>query len=213
MLVAAGLAGLGVSAANAALVVDVRLPGSGGNSLFVTTGQVVPMEIWARITPSANGNGLVSLSGSLISSNGGILANLTAARDSNWDASGSQAGTIQDLDGDTDLDIGSNTPSSATGYWAVRADSAPNPVPGDSFLIGTVTATVGALNGATTVVSFRPRGNGNTHALWLEGGVVVNPSTSQFLAGDGVTLFIPEPASLGLAGIAGLGLLARRRQA
>jgi len=51
-------------------------------------------------------------------------------------------------------------------------------------------------------------------ALWFEDGSSTGktPGTGAFLSGTPITVSVPEPASLGLLGIAGLGLLARRKK-
>jgi len=51
-------------------------------------------------------------------------------------------------------------------------------------------------------------------ALWFEDGSSTGktPGTGAFLSGAPITVSVPEPASLGLLGIAGLGLLARRKK-
>jgi len=74
-----------------------------------------------------------------------------------------------------------------------------------------VSATVGGAAGPAA----QPRTNGDAStALWFEDGVTTgkNPSNSPFSVAAPVNVqLVPEPGSIGLLGIASLGLLARRR--
>jgi len=63
-------------------------------------------------------------------------------------------------------------------------------------------------------LNFVPRpANDAGAATWFEDGspTAKNPGTGSFTAGTPVNVAVPEPTALGLLGIAGLGLLARRR--
>jgi len=75
--------------------------------------------------------------------------------------------------------------------------------------------TTGA-GGTAAVVNYIPRpGTDGGVALWFEDGVATakTPGTSPFAVNPGVLVqSIPEPTTLGLLGIASLGLLARRRK-
>src|SRR5262249_43289472 len=85
--------------------------------------------------------------------------------------------------------------------------------------IGTIRFIVtGGSFGSTANVNFivRPTGDGGA-ALWFEDGSSTGstPGNSSFSLGAPVDIHlgpIPEPSSIGLLGIASLGLLARRRR-
>lgn len=118
-----------------------------------------------------------------------------------------------------------------TGNNPINAQTAgpfqvPVTVSGDTttFQIGTINWTVTTTpNSGSTTLNFVPRfdiSQGTTTAsqqeanaaLWYENGVQKDPTLGTYAAGSPITVFTPEPASLGLLGFAGLGLLARRRR-
>src|SRR5687768_3076985 len=95
-------------------IIDVRLVGGGKAANVSSVGQVIQMEVFATVTGAdANGanDGLQMVVGSFLSSNlsgGTALGTLEAAPVAPFDALVSTSGTQADLDGDGDLDIGSN---------------------------------------------------------------------------------------------------------
>jgi len=236
---AVGLAGFGAAQhADASLIVDVRATALNGNpltagntakSVTVATGDVVTLKLFAQIsgTNGVNDEGIQSAQGNMVSS-GALLGTMTSlgATGPNFNQSGTQNGSQQDLDGDTDLDIGAplgSTATAATGYFAAR--NASGSVGGTTDLsaqseeveIGTMTFTVGS-GGTETFVNFVRRasatnGNQTTAGTWFEDGVSKNAASSSFTSGSPVqvTTGIPEPTGLALAGLASLGLLGRRR--
>src|SRR5688572_20856130 len=97
------------------LVVDLRVAGAADGDKDVTVthvGQTIQLEAWGVVTGSNDvitDDGLQSAMGSFLSSAGGaVLGDLSATRVAPFNALGSQEGRIQDLDGDGDLDVGSN---------------------------------------------------------------------------------------------------------
>jgi hypothetical protein len=80
-------------------------------------------------------------------------------------------------------------------------------------LLGELTMIVTGGNNQMAV-NFVPRANADAGSLWFEDGITTgkNGTNSPFSVGAPVTLNVPEPATLGLMGLASLGLLARRRK-
>src|SRR4051794_28406213 len=95
-----------------AAILDLRLTG-GGNSVVVNSvGQIINLDIIVTITgnnTSTTDEGFQSGGGNLLSTNvsgGAALGTLKATVASPFDATGSQNGKQQDLDADTDIDVG-----------------------------------------------------------------------------------------------------------
>jgi hypothetical protein len=227
LLSGAAIAGLGATA-SAGLMVDVRATGATGGAVLVNNklvnvanaaaGDTVTFDVFALVSgnnANPNDEGLVNVFGSYLSNGGGLRGNSQATVNPNFRASGFSNGFMQDLDGDGDLDVGSNTNGSATNYFNARVNTAPTPAPGPTHLIGSVTLTVSSLNasGGDTLFNYRPR-FASTAGSWFEDGSATGTAqqgASSIQSGAPVVLQVPEPATLGLAAIAGLGLLARRR--
>jgi len=156
-----------------------------------------------------------------------------------WNGAGSSVGTQLDADADTDLDIGNYTSTDSASMWIGRAANPTATVDNGNgtrsyssngatqnknailstssseLYMGSIKFTVTA-GGPSTNVNFvlRPQSSG-TAALWFEDGSASgkDPYTpGAFSLGTPVSIAAaPEPASIGLLGIASVGLLARRR--
>jgi hypothetical protein len=238
---ALGLAGFGARQAHAGLMVDFRAMTVNGSAVSDSKvvdaydGDVVSIQIFALVqgTNAANDEGLQSFGGSIYSS-GGTLGNLSsAALAAPFNGSGSQNGSQQDFDSDGDLDIGSiptgARPAANSLYFFPRANAMQNgslgsvdgtPVAGanpaaEEWLVGTVNFTVTMAQGPTTIEFVRrvfPNGaNDPATSHWNEDGGGLRTGTSPY-SSNPLFINIPEPSSVALAGLASLGLLARRKR-
>jgi MYXO-CTERM domain-containing protein len=193
-------------------------------------------------TNAANDDTVQSVAGNIVSTGGllGNLSAAPTNTGSglfNFRGNGAQNGATQDLDADGDLDVG--TPmnnQNVTQFFNARSNGPVTPgtvlsASQAEVLIGRVTFTVGAGADGETFVNFvnRVENNGTPAtegAVWFQDGGFdgdgnvqsVNPfnptvAGAVFDRGSAVRLsVIPEPTGLALAGVAGLGLLARRRK-
>lgn len=190
-------------------------------------------------TAAQNTSGVLQLSGSLLSDSGGSLGTLTYANASAFTATtqeGTPSGTPVGTDIGPDRPGVSNTlrgntfePASSNLTYVLGTSSAP----GDAAItVGSGTFVVTASSGSTTLqplfhwdtsnsfghtidfvvggVDYTLNGNGNGTA----GNTSVNDSTLLDTLPANVTVgnSTPEPGSLALAGLGGLGLLLRRRR-
>jgi len=238
---AVGLASFGLSkAADASLVIDIRATGLNGSALpagstakdvVAAPGDVVTLQFIARVTGADTVNtndGFQAVHGAIKSSAGGLLGNLGGSFvAAPFNGSGAQNGSAIDADADGDLDIGT-TPIGGTAatFWIPRSpaiDTGGTPVAGSDpaakeWVAGGATFTVAAGGQGETFIDFLNRKNPNNTAnvaygTWNEDGVgknavsgVISDSPVRISAGA-----VPEPTGLALAGLASLGLLARRR--
>jgi len=222
---AAGLVGFAASKADASMVIDVRATSVNGSSAGVDTklananvGDVVTFGVFAQIsgTNGVNDETITNTQGSF-SSVGGLLGNMTNTATATLSASGYSNGTVQDFDSDGDLDVGSTATVSAGKFIGRAAPPAPgttNLNPNTSEIqVATLTFTVTGGSG-TAQINFIPRG-GSATQVWNEdavGTVKNNSNGGVFSVGSPVTVgSVPEPTTIGLLGLASVGLLARRR--
>lgn len=220
--IAAAVAAIALTsaAANASLTLDLQTL-TGGKVVNATPGQVVTLKVVATVTAGgAAADGYQSSYFSLLST-GSLLGNFSnvqagsaftgsAHQDSNAGANGGTTINPVDLDGDTDLDFGSNVNTSGAGFVFTRANSMQ---PGNVFEIATVDWTVGAI-GTNANLNVRVR-TGATGSGWSEDGVGRNGSTGTLLVGSPVAVSsgaVPEPATLGLLAPLAGALLARRNR-
>ena len=192
-------------------VIDVRLTGGGQSVVVDHVGQVINFDVFETVTGThgtGSDDGLQTLTGSLLSSNitgGAAAGTISVTPFSPFDASGSQNGAQVDLDGDGDLDVGSNTDSSATGFFAARAadlQTSSGTVSGASntFKVATGSFTVTTLlTGVQTNLTFRVRNTAlaPTGFLFQEDGVKKNGTNGGVeTAGASITLKRAGAASI-----------------
>src|ERR1043166_7382663 len=172
------------------LVVDLRLPGGGTEVSLTSKTQVVNVEVWATVTGSdstGTNDGVQDVFASFISKNangGAALGTLSATRLAPFDGTLSANGTKIDLDGDGDLDVGSNNNLSPDGYFLARSNNTTLTggtlgAHSQSFHIGNLTFTTSQLlfgSGAYTQLRFAPRPPNVSpeinSAVWTEDGVI-----------------------------------------
>jgi hypothetical protein len=229
------------STASGELNIDVRAtklngaPLSGGNTAKSVTvhqiGDVVSFDVFAVVVgtnASLSDDKIIHSSGSFKSvgpTKGTLVLDLVPTIINGdeplvipgFDGLGSSIGTQQDLDGDFDLDVGSNLDSSTQNFWFARYHLAPVGAPAGSLdpltggrLIGFGTFTVSSLDVALpTSINFFGR-NATTASAYTQDG-----ATTQQRSFDGILplqILIPEPAAVWIA-FAGLAFVCRHRRA
>jgi len=171
------------------LAIDLRLS-DGSKSINVTkAGQQFDLQVWANVTGSdsnTHNDGLNAIMGSFTSPNvagGSASVNLSAEPLSPFTGTASDPGAQADLDGDGDLDVGSNNPALPDGYFIARY----SPTPSKLYIttpaqIGTLSVSVDhLLAGAETDVTFAVRQNA-LGGWWVEDGntaALKDPTTGQ----------------------------------
>ena len=197
------------------LVIDLRVAGAadGGKDVTVATvGQTIQLEAWGVVTGSNDvitDDGLTSAFGSFLSSLGGAVLGDLAVTELTppYDSIATSAGKIQDLDGDGDLDVGSNEPPDAVSdYYFGRSrpitmGSDPAPGGGAQFKLADLTFTVSQLDtaGGSIALNFRPR-PGSLRGIWMEDGVGMHSGIGTFAAGAPVVVTVQPPPTATIGG-------------
>lgn len=253
--------------APAGLIYDVRFAAAQpagvnlGNTKSVTVetsaiGAVVNLELWATITNagtpgtqkafstgqgsfvSSIGTGLSKLHGNL--RGGPLEATISLVNNvAGYNSTGASSGFVQDLNADTDLDVGNltNIGAGLANTWFNAVGPASFGQAGDggagadaSFLIGTTTFTItdaGLALGDIASINFAPRARTsgttatqNNHRWWENGATLISVrgDSPQISVGAPAIISvnaIPEPSTLALGGLLVVGLagcqLRRRR--
>lgn len=192
------------------LTIDLQVVGSSNPKMATVSsvGQVVTIDEFATITGTTSGTNdeLWEIDGSLLSSktaSGAVNGNLSNTINYPFNTGLSWFnGTAQDLNGDGNLDVGSNDNADAMGFVVARAGgpvgSNYGTVSGDSatWLVSTLTYTVTKLNvGESTDVNWRWRDGldaGAYDAIWVEDGDSLNDATGTI--GLGAPVVISDPS-------------------
>jgi len=156
-------------------------------------GDTVTMEVYFIISGMMNSNPfddrLGYCWGSFLSSNGGLRGDLTAQLDPDYVGFLAFNGVIQDLDGDGDLDVGSNSTTSGNSYFRAAPREETAFVPQD--LIATLTWTRTG-DGFQSLINFRPF-SVRLGAQWGVDGVQYDPTTAPYVGGVAVEITaVPE---------------------
>ena len=242
---AAAVLGLAASSQAALLTYDVRVATTGNSAGVVRlgpkaatvsgVGDVVTLELFGILDDGnldgvTTNDGISAAGGSFRSGVGGMLGNMgNGDVEDVFRGTGFSNGTPQNLDADTDVDLGSTASDPAqinagNAFFSARTTNGSSPVQGTSLLLGTATFTVTSLDLAGTTINFFPAvlstgvpAQRNSHIFTIDGTAFTRTGAGATAADVGsgpnvVISAIPEPATLGLATVAGLGLLARRRR-
>jgi uncharacterized protein (DUF2141 family) len=173
------------------LTIDLRVAGAANPKVASVTsvGQTITLQEWATITGSTTAttanDEVWDSYGSVISTksgSGSVDGKMSAASVTSY-AYNQQPGKVQDLNGDGNLDVGSNNPANVEDYVFVRAPHMPGTLSGNSvsYELATFTYTVTSLSqGAPTSIGFvlpSSAPGGGYSAVWYQDGVGHN-STS-----------------------------------
>jgi hypothetical protein len=239
-----------VSAGAAGLVYDLRATGVTGGTLdsaksvSVGIGSTVNFSLYAVITGTTGNvvadegyqSGLIAMQTFVNSGPKNVKANYTAqAFGAQWGDSGSTLGTLQDLNGDGDIDIGSTVSNNSAGYFVPRAagvvfSGAGVTVLGGNpsqtqFLVATFSITVTSildLNSAVPTFAnvkwgILDAGRGAARASFKVDNSATNKNYNSpgFLGSVGsdvaIIAAVPEPSAFGMILTGALGLIGFRR--
>jgi hypothetical protein len=235
------------SVAQAILNIDLRATSVNGQPLQgsqtaksipqVQVGDVITFDVLAIIVgtnASLTDDRIISAAGSFLSTPpgfttnmlGNLLGDVVPTIDHGgdtivlgFDAFGASAGLQQDLDGDGDLDVGSNDHSNTSDFWRGRfqvsngiSAGSLNPLTGGRRMgFGTFTITGGvAPDVSVTDITFIPR-QSPTSARWHEDGVFKEGQSVSIGSPIRIGTFVPEPINVALIALVGLGFRRRRR--
>ena len=182
-------------------VVDLRLPGGGTTATVDSVGDTVNFEIWFTVTghdADAANEGVQTVNASLLSTNitggsvnGTMVVNTIEAP---FNTTGTQRGAQADLDGDGDLDVGSNDNALPNGFFLARSGSLTTGGgtvvgTGKAWKIGTGTFTVTSLlYGVSTNIVARTRNNAFAYVFQEDGTPRRLDTGGVVTAGNGIVV-------------------------
>jgi hypothetical protein len=187
--------GVGVARADLPSVeFDLRVHGTGEKEATVGNGgEYVLLDLYAVLhdldgDPSNDSLGIAS--GNFRSSTGGLLGNLFALQPPPpFNSLGSTAGTPADLDGDGDLDIGTNG-TSASGAYAVRSGAVVDNPPGGQLIAHVLFFTQPFGSADSTEVNYLQRTVSTGLLAAFDGGPLRSPSPDTFTFSDGTPVVV-----------------------
>src|SRR5690349_5479102 len=161
---------------------DLRVHGTGASDFTVSDpGDTVLLDLFVHVQgqdANPNNDGINDVFGLFKSSTGGLLGDLVGVPPpSPFNLVSSGPGRQNDLDGDGDLDIGSNNPMDPHPDFFYFARGGGDTIYGHDFLLGQVRFTAFSLTAASTSVNFKVR---PVHSL----GVLGTLDGAPFIAGD-----------------------------
>ena len=178
------------------LTVSIRESNGAASATVSSIGQVLNLQVLATVT-SVNNNAsqdkLQDLSGSIISvaaASKAVAGNLAAKNISPFNANGAAPGLQQDLNGDGNIDVGTNNTVSTQGLFFARSSPAQGPSAGTTvggslvFVVADLTYTVTNLNsGGAVELKFVPLVSALPEAAaWVEQNTQKNNTNSSFAA-------------------------------
>jgi hypothetical protein len=198
----------------ATLTVDLRAV-STSNGIIVNqkdvlftggVGDTVTMDVFATLSGMINDEPLddfiVYLHGSFLSSTNGLAGDLRAQLTPDFIWLLSSNGLRQDLDGDGDLDVGSNNADLPANFF--RANVSDDAPPLAHAKIATLTWTRSSADGgANTLINFRPRVVEHGGLWWID-GFGYYADEDEFLVGVPVLVTSTPETSVWAIGITGL---------
>ncbi len=216
------------------LTIELREPNGSASAVVSAVGQQITLDVIGVVAPGVAGSndvnvsasdprtfGIGSITGSFVSSaatsnSTAVAGNLAAKVAQPFSGPGSEPGKLQDLNGDGNIDVGSNLNSTTTNdYWLGQSESevTTGTVVGNTkqIILGTVTYTVTNLHaGGATDINYveRVKNLGYFVGNWFDGivygtnsgqGHYANEYLSQLSAG---TPFVVMGSSVVVAPVA-----------